>query len=606
MPNDLRAADPTDLAFLVSTVQQATLLLRAGGSGFYLCDPVRCHSSLVAAHNFGEESGDEDLLGRVCESQAAVIDNHLEQPAILAVPSTWQNAVRGVLVVAARTPDRIFDEQDATLVQPLADLAAAMLQQAERLTRMTAQFRALHVIDVALTSSLQLDRVLNLILDKAVSLVGAEHGSLRLLNPDTGELVLKAFTGEGWSREVRAFVFQIGQGITGWVAEHRQPYLCADAHQDPQNVVLFEQMQSGVAVPLLIQHEDQDDHKELLGVLLLESTRRAAFDQHDVELLEALAQEAVLAIQNTTQRQKLQLMHQSLQDAQERRVAAEKWTVMGQAATALAHRINNLVGIVPASAGEIRRTLATLEIPQTERAWIEANLDRIERNGRFILGLASALFRPFQEPGPRARFDVNRLLNEALQAANVPPNMQVIRDYGQDLPTVESSSLLVDIFVELISNARKAMRGQSRKWLEVRTRVATDESGSWVVIEVSDTGAGIAPEHMAHLWDMFQPSSDGLGFGLWWVRTFIEQQGGTIVCDSKPGAGATFTVRLPTHTDLEEPTANASQRTETTTNSPLPQPEGEDISGLHSTQTNSPLPLGGEGADRRSVGVRGE
>jgi signal transduction histidine kinase len=50
---------------------------------------------------------------------------------------------------------------------------------------------------------------------------------------------------------------------------------------------------------------------------------------------------------------------------------------------------------------------------------------------------------------------------------------------------------------------------------------------------------------MVHLWDMFQQSSDGLGFGLWWVRTFIERQGGTIVCDSSPGAGATFTFRLP-------------------------------------------------------------
>jgi signal transduction histidine kinase len=44
---------------------------------------------------------------------------------------------------------------------------------------------------------------------------------------------------------------------------------------------------------------------------------------------------------------------------------------------------------------------------------------------------------------------------------------------------------------------------------------------------------------------MFKPSDEGLGFGLWWVRTFIERQGGTIVCDSQPGAGTTFTVRLP-------------------------------------------------------------
>ncbi len=546
MNHDAELIESIDTRFLESTTQQASLLLRATGCAFYLCSPSRDQLELAATHGPGQISWDEELLSLVCESRQAVARSGTPEGAVLAVPSIWRDSLRGVLVVADSQLDREFDEQDAALLQPLAELAASVLRQTERLTRMTAQFRALHVIDVALTSSLQLDRVLNLILEKAVYLVGAEHGSLRMLNPGTKELMLKAHLGEGWTPDIRAYKFQLGHGITGWVAENRQPYLCPDAHNDPQNVVLFEEMHSGVAVPLLSRLVEDPACDELLGVLLLESTRLAAFDQQDVELLEALAQEAVIAIQNATQQHKLQLMHKALEDEQERRVAAEKWTVMGQAATALAHRINNLIGIVPASAAEIRRALSTLDLPQTDRAWIEANLDRIERNGQFILRLADALFRPFQEPGPRARFDVNLLLNEALQAANLPPDIQVIRDYGQDLPELESSSLLVDIFLELITNSRNALTGESRKWLEVRTRAETEETGKWVTIEISDTGRGITPDQLTHLWDMFKPSPDGLGFGLWWVRTFIERQGGTISCDSKPEAGATFTVRLPT------------------------------------------------------------
>lgn len=545
MNHDSPLTECVDPAFLDSTVRQASLLLRASGSGFYLHEPGREQARLVAVYELDETPWDNKLTARVVESQKLVIEAQDGAPAVLAVPSIWRDAVRGVLVVVDDTPRRIFDDQDVALLQALADLVAAVLRQAERLTRMTAQFRALHIIDVALSSSLQLDRVLTLILDKAVSLVGAEHGSLRLLNPETEELVLKAYLGHGWTPEVRAYRFQIGQGITGWVAQHRRPYLCPDAAQDPQNIVLFADMRSGVAVPLLVCPQEQGDREELLGVLLLESTRPAAFDQHDVELLEALAQEAVIAIQNATQHQKLQMMHQTLEDEQARRVAAEKWSVMGQAATALAHRINNLIGIVPASASEIRRTLAGLDIPQTEGQWIESNLDRIERNGRYILRLADALFRPFQEPGPRARFDINRLMNEALRASSLPPSIQVIHNYSEQLPAVESNSLLVDIFVELVTNARKAMTAQQRKCLTVCTSAESDEAGAWVVVEIQDTGTGIAPEQMAHLWNMFQQSADGLGFGLWWVRTFIERQGGTIVCDSLPGAGATFTVRLP-------------------------------------------------------------
>ncbi len=551
MRHDPEPIEAIDTGFLESTTQQASLLLRCTGAAFYLCDPVLAQLNLVVIHGLDQPSWSEDLLNRACESRQAVIETNPQGGATLAVPSIWRDTLRGVLVVADGASDRIFDERDVTLLQPLAELTAAVLRQAERLTRMTAQFRALHVIDVALTASLRLDRVLNLILEKAIHLVGAEHGSLRLLNPDTGELVLKAYLGEGWTPEIRAYTFQRGHGIVGWVAQHQKPYVCSDSLSDSQNIVLFEEMRSGVAVPLLSHLGEELQHDEVLGVLLLESARLAAFDKHDVELLEALAQEAVIAIQNATQHHKLQLMHQALQDEQERRVAAEKWTVMGQAATALAHRINNLIGIVPASAAEVRRALLKLEMSQADRAWIEANLDRIERNGRFVLRLADALFRPFQESSPRARFDVNRLLKEALQAANLPADVEVIRDYGESLPEVESSSLLVDIFLELLTNAGKAMEDQPRKRLTMRTGEEVDDLDRWVVIEISDTGRGITAEQMTHLWDMFAQSADGLGFGLWWVRTFIERQGGTIGCDSELGAGATFTVRLPAYSGVE-------------------------------------------------------
>lgn len=551
MGYDLDSIEAAESEFLQGAIQQATLLMRASGGAFYVCDPVLARSELAATHNLATIPWGEELLGQVCESRQAASANYPGSCAVLAVPSIWRDVVHGVLVVTDDAVERTFSSQDTALLESLSELTAAAMQQARRLTRMTAQFRAMHIIDVALTSSLQLDRVLNLILEKATGLVGAEHGSLRLLRAETGELVLKAFLGEGWTQEIRDYTFQLGHGITGWVAQYRKPYLCPDALTDPQNVVLFEDMRSGVAVPLLTALSEEPERDVLLGVLLLESARPAAFDQQDVELLEALAQEAVIAIQNATQHHKLKQMHQALQDEQERRVAAEKWTVMGQAATALAHRINNLIGILPASAVEIRRTLADLEIPEADRDWIEANLQRIERNSQFILRLADALFRPFQEPGPSARFNVNRLLNEALQAANLPTSIEVLREYGEDLPSVESSSLLVDIFLELIINARRAMEGQPRKLLTVRTNAETDETGEWMMVEISDTGKGINPEQMTNLWAMFKQSADGLGFGLWWVRTFIERQGGSIACDSEPGAGATFTVRLPVHPELD-------------------------------------------------------
>jgi signal transduction histidine kinase len=534
----LTAAGTLDPDFLQGVVRQASYQCRADGSGFYLWDPAQERISLVATHNLPQVPWDDRLPERVIASSEATIEISPDQAVSLAAPLIWQDAVRGVLIVFDGDTKRTFRERDIALLQSLADMTAAVAQQNERLARMTTQFRTLHTIDVALTSSLELERVLNLILERAAELVDAEHGSLRQLDAESGKLVLKAHYGDGWTPEKLAYTPEIGQGIARWVAENRRPYLSSDVRDDPLNVVLFEDMRSSISVPLQFGQEDPSEPDSWLGVLLLESSRVSAFDQQDVELLEALAQEAVIAIQNASQ-------HQKLLSEQEKRLAAEKWALMGQAATALAHRINNLMGIVPVSARETLRSLSKLETTDSERLWIEGNLERIERNARFVLKLSDALFRPFKDSGPTARLDVNHLLNEALEAADLPDNIEVSRNFEKKLPLVSCSLLLVDIFLELIINARKAMEDRDRRQLQVRTRSDQDNAGHWVVVEIKDSGRGIPPRQMAHLWKMFQQSENGLGFGLWWLRTFIERQGGSIECHSKPDDGARFIVRLP-------------------------------------------------------------
>lgn len=536
--NRLIPTDILDPDFLQSVVRQATYQCRGDGSAFYLWNPEHNRLSLVATHNLPQMPWDDGLPARVIACGQAMIDACSDRAVSLAAPLIWQDAVRGVLIVFDANTTRTFRDRDTALLQSLADMTASVAQQNERLARMTTQFRALHTIDVALTSSLELERVLNLILEKAAELVGAEHGSLRQLDPESGKLVLKAHYGDGWTPKKLAYTPRIGQGIARWVAEHRRPYLSPDVRKDPLNVVLFKDMRSSISVPLQSGQEDRSEPDPLLGVLLLESSRVAAFDQQDVELLEALAQEAVIAIQNASQ-------HQKLLAEQEKRLAAEKWAVMGQAATALAHRINNLMGIVPVSAREVMRSLIHIEMPVSERQWVEANLGRVERNAQFVLKLSESLFRPFKDSGPMARLDVNQLLNEALEAADLPATIEVIRNFAKKLPAVTCSLLLMDIFLELFTNARKAMEGGDQRRLKVRTCEEQDDGGIWVLVEISDTGRGIAPDQMSHLWDMFQQSEDGLGFGLWWLRTFIERQGGSIECHSEPGKGATFWVRLP-------------------------------------------------------------
>ena len=172
----ISSTDILDPNLLQSVVRQATFQCRAEGSGFYLCDPEGGQKTLLATQNLPKEPWDEVLLKEMIDSRQAVVKTLADQSVLMAAPLVWQEAVRGLLIVFDRKPGRIFSKRDIALIQSLADLTASVAQQNERLARMTAQFRTLHTIDVALTSSLELDHVLNLILEKAAELVETLSG----------------------------------------------------------------------------------------------------------------------------------------------------------------------------------------------------------------------------------------------------------------------------------------------------------------------------------------------------------------------------------------------------------------------------------------------
>jgi GAF domain-containing protein len=240
-----------DPYFVQGIVRHATELLRADGSGFYFWDAERRRAELLAKYSVSDVSWNDTIASRAIDSQRPLFENFPGGPALLAVPVALPEDILGTLVVADGAPTRPYTPQDVALIAALADLAASASRQTRRLARMTAQFRALHAIDIALTSSLQSNRVLDLILEKAVELVGAEHGSLRRLNAETGELILMAHYGSGWTPEKLAYTPRVGEGIAQWVAENRRPYLSSDVRTDSRYVVLFEDMRSSVAVPLL-------------------------------------------------------------------------------------------------------------------------------------------------------------------------------------------------------------------------------------------------------------------------------------------------------------------------------------------------------------------
>lgn len=116
------------------------------------------------------------------------------------------------------------------------------------------------------------------------------------------------------------------------------------------------------------------------------------------------------------------------------------------------------------------------------------------------------------------------------------------RDYGE-LPLVDCyAGQLNQVWMNLLVNAAQATRGEGK------VRVATRLENRMVVVSISDTGSGIAPEHLKKIFDPFFTTKrvgEGTGLGLSITYGIVKRHGGSIKVQSRPGSGATFTVAVP-------------------------------------------------------------
>lgn len=137
------------------------------------------------------------------------------------------------------------------------------------------------------------DRVLDMIWTRGARLIQAEHGSVRLLRSVGGRqvLVLEAHFGEGWTEERKQRVMELGESISGKVAQSGCSRCCVDVTKDTDYRGLFPEFRSKVCVPICIGGKP-------VGVMNFNSRAPGAFNDHHVRIAETFAWQTALAVNN--------------------------------------------------------------------------------------------------------------------------------------------------------------------------------------------------------------------------------------------------------------------------------------------------------------------
>ena len=206
----------------------------------------------------------------------------------------------GLLGVAAARP---LSGATVDVLGILANQAAAVLALAQNATRVTKdlnrtaeELQRLRRADLLISSRLKLEDTLEAILEMALEVTGAHYGIFRLADARGQKLVTAAVAGDDLGQPAVEALPINTTSIMGWAARVRQPLLIPDLRANPWSRVYYPldraiEMRSELAVPLI------GASGRLEGVLNLESPAVGAFSQQDSQLLQSLATQAVIAIQ---------------------------------------------------------------------------------------------------------------------------------------------------------------------------------------------------------------------------------------------------------------------------------------------------------------------
>jgi two-component system NtrC family sensor kinase len=465
----------------------------------------------------------------------------------------------------------------AELEAALAEARALDQVKSQRMARLEAQIEAnraiqaaspsgrletLLSISAALLVTHEVDAIIRLVVEESARrFPGVSGALLYLADTATQALVLRAASGgpaqpittlPGLGVAGRAFLAPRAMLMAGPELEAALEELDLEKIAEMARIVRPWPPVSALLAPLRFE-------SQRLGALVLYGgTHAHLFVPRDLPFVQALADLAAVAIVDNTERARAARLQHDLARSQSMHAEAQarldavqaqllqsaKLAAVGELAASVAHEINN-----PLYAARNSLYLVEQDLPpdSPERPFLEIAQNELGRIARIITRM-----RDFYRP-TRAEFepvDLNQIVRgtiELVQTHLRHGQVTIITDLAHGLsPVVAHADQMRQVFLNLMLNACDAMPDGGTLRVETRNLPALPGQPATITITVADTGAGIAPEHLPHLFEPFYTTKpNGTGLGLAISAHIVSQHGGHIAVDSTVGGGTAFTITLP-------------------------------------------------------------
>jgi signal transduction histidine kinase/DNA-binding response OmpR family regulator len=470
--------------------------------------------------------------------------------SILGAPMILDGEVVGVLSVW-RTHVDPFSERAVQVLTTFApqaaiairnvDLVCALEARQTELAAKVEQLEALGEIGQAVSSSLDLDQVLKMIVTHAVQLSSADGGSIFEFDEVAEQFEVR--TAFGTSQElinaIRSIRVGLHETFVGRAALQRRSAQIADLRAQPLDLHLQKLLDGGwlsvIAAPIL-----RDDR--IVGALVVRRRTPGLFSEAVGELLETFAGQSALAIVNARLFRELERKGAELEVA-----SKHKSEFLASMSHELRTPLNAVIGF---SDVLLERLFGDLNDRQEEY------VRDILESGRHLLELLNEILDLSKVEAGRMELSPTAFpVREALEYGTLmiresaaSRDVKVMLDVDDSVNVIDADEQrFKQVVLNLLSNAVKF----TRQRIDVSARC----DGTTLTVSVSDDGQGVAPEDRARIFESFQQGrrgsskEEGTGLGLTLSKRIVELHGGQISLKSDLGVGSTFSFTIPLTTN---------------------------------------------------------